>query len=66
MCIELNCFPIIQAAWVPQLDHLWEHPVRLWTGAQASPEHNQGVGAFMKEGEMLLALPLKGQMFREH
>ena len=37
--------------------------MRLWTEAQASPEHSQGVGAFMKEGEMLLTLPLKGQMF---
>lgn len=27
MCIELDCFPTIQAAWVPQLDHHMEHPV---------------------------------------
>lgn len=36
----------------------------LWTGVLASPEHSQGMWAFMKEGEALLASPLKGQMFR--
>lgn len=66
MCIELNCFSLIQAEppGCLSLTISTASCAGLWTGVLASPEHRQAVWAFMKEGEMLLALPLEGQMFR--